>query len=183
MILGSNSIMKFAQSKSALSILAIYSRTVSGLTTSIHLNDPNLLRVPDVTFHRETVQVLDPGATKKEIEEGSAVIGLVEGMNRKDAKEAIHRSQEALKKWKFHTTASERSKMLNDWSILLKEHTRDLATIMSLESGKPLRESLGEVGYGISFVDYFAAEAIRPSAAGGGYLCPSPFPHIDGSPK
>ena len=54
---------------------------------------------------------------------------------------------------------------------------------MTLESGKPLKESIGEVGYGTSFIDYYAAEAVRPSSAGGGYICPSPFAHIDGSPK
>ena len=163
--------------------MAMSTRMVSGLTTSISLKDPNLLRVPAVTFHRESLEVLDPGASHSAVEDGSAVVGLVEVMNKKDAKEAIQRSAEALKKWKYHTTATERARMLTDWSTLIKEHTDDIAHIMTLESGKPLRESIGEVGYGISFLDYFAAEAIRPSAAGGGYMCPSPFPHADGSPK
>jgi len=54
---------------------------------------------------------------------------------------------------------------------------------MTLESGKPLAESQGEVNYARSFLDYFAAEAIRPTGAGGGFMVPSPFPAADGGPK
>lgn len=46
---------------------------------------------------------------------------------------------------------------------------------MTMESGKPLHESRGEVSYGTSFLDYYAAEAIRPNAAGGGFITPTPF--------
>jgi succinate-semialdehyde dehydrogenase/glutarate-semialdehyde dehydrogenase len=41
------------------------------------------------------------------------------------------------------------------------EHKKDLATIMTLEQGKPLAESLGEVSYGASFIEWFAEEAKR----------------------
>lgn len=46
---------------------------------------------------------------------------------------------------------------------------------MTLESGKPLAESKGEVNYAASFLDYYAAEAIRPTSAGGGFIIPTPF--------
>jgi succinate-semialdehyde dehydrogenase/glutarate-semialdehyde dehydrogenase len=42
---------------------------------------------------------------------------------------------------------------------------------MTLEAGKPLLESRSEVQYGRSFLDYYAAEAVRPN----GFLVPSPF--------
>ena len=175
--------MRVTQKKSTLAFMAFSFRKVSSLTTSIHLRDSNLLRAPVVSFHRESLEVFDPAASIEDHEDGSAVIGLVEVMNRNDAKKAIKKSHDALEHWKFHTTAAARSQMLLEWSRLLREHTDDLANIMTLESGKPLRESIGEISYGISFIDYFVAEAIRPSSAGDGYLCPSPFPHIDGSPK
>jgi succinate-semialdehyde dehydrogenase/glutarate-semialdehyde dehydrogenase len=62
---------------------------------------------------------------------------------------------------------------------LIQEHKNDIATIMTLEAGKPLQESLGEVNYGTSFLDYYAAEALRP----GGTLLPTAFANPDGSPK
>jgi succinate-semialdehyde dehydrogenase/glutarate-semialdehyde dehydrogenase len=54
---------------------------------------------------------------------------------------------------------------------------------MALESGKSIKESLGEISYGVSFLDYYAAEALRPSSAGGGFLVPTPFSHQDGAPR
>lgn len=61
------------------------------------------------------------------------------------------------------------------WSELVKENADDLAKIMTLESGKPLNESYGEVSYGASYIDFYAAEALRPTSAGGGLIIPTPF--------
>jgi succinate-semialdehyde dehydrogenase/glutarate-semialdehyde dehydrogenase len=49
---------------------------------------------------------------------------------------------------------------------------------MTLESFKTTRESLGEVDYGTSFIDYYAAEAMRSA----GTLLPNAFANADGSP-
>lgn len=57
----------------------------------------------------------------------------------------------------------------------MEEHCDDLATICTLESGKPLRESVAEVNYARSFLDYYAHEALRPTSAGGGMMIPTPF--------
>ena len=54
---------------------------------------------------------------------------------------------------------------------------------MTLESGKPLAESLGELNYGLSYLDFYAAEALRPSSTGGGFIIPSPFPANPTSPS
>ena len=50
---------------------------------------------------------------------------------------------------------------------------------MTLESGKPLRESYGEVNYARSFLDYYAAEAIRPT----GFSIPTPFVDQNQKPR
>jgi succinate-semialdehyde dehydrogenase/glutarate-semialdehyde dehydrogenase len=44
---------------------------------------------------------------------------------------------------------------------LIAAHKRELAEMMTLESGKPLAESLGEVEYGNSFIEWFAEEGKR----------------------
>mmetsp|Transcript_9531 Transcript_9531/g.13299 ORF Transcript_9531/g.13299 Transcript_9531/m.13299 type:complete len:404 (-) Transcript_9531:189-1400(-) len=54
---------------------------------------------------------------------------------------------------------------------------------MTMESGKPLAESKGEVVYGTSFLDYYAGEAIRPTSAGGGFIAPTPFATGTGAPR
>jgi succinate-semialdehyde dehydrogenase/glutarate-semialdehyde dehydrogenase len=47
------------------------------------------------------------------------------------------------------------------WFHLLNQHADDLATIMTAEQGKPLAEAKGEVGYGASFIEWFAEESRR----------------------
>jgi len=181
-------IMKFNQSKLPFILMTttMSSYTIrmgSSLTTFINLKDPLLLRGKFLSRHRESLEVIDPSATLGDIEDGTAVIALVEAMDRSDAKKAIEESSKALKKWKFHTSALERSKLLNRLSTLITENADDIARIMTLESGKPLKESLAEVGYGTSFIDFYAGEAIRSTSAGGGHIYPSPFSSIDGSPR
>ncbi|WP_199460995.1 NAD-dependent succinate-semialdehyde dehydrogenase [Vibrio owensii] len=58
-------------------------------------------------------------------------------------------------------SAKARSASLRKWFQLLVEHTEDIANIITLEQGKPLTESRGEVAYGASFVEWFAEEAKR----------------------
>ncbi|WP_080992301.1 NAD-dependent succinate-semialdehyde dehydrogenase [Vibrio campbellii] len=58
-------------------------------------------------------------------------------------------------------SAKARSASLKKWLQLLVEHTEDIANIITLEQGKPLTESRGEVAYGASFVEWFAEEAKR----------------------
>ncbi|MCV5975916.1 aldehyde dehydrogenase family protein, partial [Escherichia coli] len=58
-------------------------------------------------------------------------------------------------------SVKERSSCLKNWHQLLMEHAEDIATIITLEQGKPLSESRGEVSYGASFVEWFAEEAKR----------------------
>ncbi|PAW07576.1 NAD-dependent succinate-semialdehyde dehydrogenase [Vibrio sp. V1B] len=58
-------------------------------------------------------------------------------------------------------SAKARSASLKKWFQLLVEHTEDIANIITLEQGKSLTESRGEVAYGASFVEWFAEEAKR----------------------
>ncbi|KAL7530951.1 hypothetical protein ACHAWF_003575 [Thalassiosira exigua] len=150
--------------------------TATSAVTSL-LNDPSLLGegLSNLSGGETTFKVVDPGASAKQFGDGSAEIAQVRCMGRLETKEAIERASAALSGWKDGTTALRRSTLITKWSELIKENAEDIATIMTLESGKPLHESRGEVTYGTSFLDYFAAEAVRPSSAGGGYMCPSPF--------
>jgi len=125
-------LLTLKQAEFALTFLATSIRLSSSLTTSINLRDPSLLRTPSVTFHRESLEVLDPAATTREIEDGSAVIALVEVMNRADAKKAIDVSSKAFDQWRFQTTAMERSKMLARWSTLITENLDDLGRFKNL---------------------------------------------------
>ena len=73
---------------------------------------------------------------------------------------AIKEAQEAYRSWK-KLTGTERGQILRRWYDLQMENIDDLATILTCEQGKPLVESKGEIGYGASFVEWFAEEARR----------------------
>ncbi len=51
--------------------------------------------------------------------------------------------------------------MLRRWYELMVEHREDIATLITLEEGKPLEEARGEVDYAASFVRWFSEEATR----------------------
>ncbi|MBD0415120.1 NAD-dependent succinate-semialdehyde dehydrogenase [Oryzicola mucosus] len=57
-----------------------------------------------------------------------------------------------------------RSAILRRWFELILAAREDLALIMTLEQGKPLKESRGEIDYAASFVEWYAEEAKRLNA-------------------
>lgn len=58
-------------------------------------------------------------------------------------------------------SAKERSDLLWKWAHLIDEHKEELARMITLEQGKPITESRGEIDYANSFVKWFAEEARR----------------------
>ncbi|API87728.1 NAD-dependent succinate-semialdehyde dehydrogenase [Francisella uliginis] len=57
--------------------------------------------------------------------------------------------------------AIDKSKILSKWYDLVIENIDYLAEIITLESGKPLAESKGEVQYGANFIRWYAEKANR----------------------
>jgi len=122
------------KSKLSFLLMASSTRMGSSLTTFINLKDPTLLRAKFLSSrHGESLEVLDPSASISDLEDGTAVIALVESMDRNDAKKAIDISSKALNKWKFHTTAMERSKMLSRLSQLISENADDIGRSLMVD--------------------------------------------------
>ena len=78
----------------------------------------------------------------------------------KEVEKAVEAARSAFPRWSS-LTAGERADHLKAWHRLILEHAEDLARLLTTEQGKPIREARGEVAYGASFVDWFAAEALR----------------------
>ena len=68
------------------------------------------------------------------------------------------------------TPARERGEVLRSVFEMIIDRAQDFATLMTLEMGKVLPESMGEVKYGAEFFRWFAEEAVRI----GGRYTPSP---------
>lgn len=100
----------------------------------------------------KTFDVFNPATGK--------IIATVPDLDALDVQVAINAANDAFKIWK-KTTAKERSDLLRNWYNILVENKDYLADILTSEAGKPLSESLGEVAYGNSFVEWFSEEARR----------------------
>jgi succinate-semialdehyde dehydrogenase/glutarate-semialdehyde dehydrogenase len=80
--------------------------------------------------------------------------------NAAETQRAIAAAEAALPEWRAKT-ATARAATLRRWHDLILENADDLALLMTLEQGKPLAESKGEVRYGASFIEWFAEEGKR----------------------
>jgi succinate-semialdehyde dehydrogenase/glutarate-semialdehyde dehydrogenase len=77
-----------------------------------------------------------------------------------EAHAAIDAAATALSGWAA-TPAPARAAILRRVAELMLERRERLATIMTLEQGKPLTEARGEITYAASFLTWFAGEAER----------------------
>src|SRR5215211_2488837 len=87
-------------------------------------------------------------------------IGTVPKMGAAETRRAIEAANAALLAWRAKT-AKERAVILRRWFDLMMANQEDLAVLMTVEQGKPLAESRGEIAYGASFIEWFAEEAKR----------------------
>jgi succinate-semialdehyde dehydrogenase/glutarate-semialdehyde dehydrogenase len=88
------------------------------------------------------------------------IIGTVPKLGTVETRAAIQAADHALPEWR-RKTAKERAAVLRRWYDLMIAHQEDLARLMTIEQGKPLVESRGEVVYAASFLEWFGEEAKR----------------------
>jgi succinate-semialdehyde dehydrogenase/glutarate-semialdehyde dehydrogenase len=121
------------------------------------LNDPTLLKT-DALINGEWVA----GTSRFAVTDPATGFHLadVANLGAAETEAALQAANKAWPAWRGKT-AKERGAILMKWFQLLHQHADDLARIMTAEQGKPLAEAKGEVGYGASFIDWFAEEAKR----------------------
>ncbi|BCI68439.1 NAD-dependent succinate-semialdehyde dehydrogenase [Acetobacter aceti] len=128
-----------------------------------NLSDPSLFREQayiagewTASSSGKTLSVTNPATGE--------VIGTIPACTAAETQRAIEAADQAQAKWKT-TNPDERADLLMAWYDLILENADDLALIMTVEQGKPLSESKGEVKYGASFIKWFAEEARRINGA------------------
>ena len=89
-----------------------------------------------------------------------ALLAEVANLGAAETQAAIDAAQAALPAWAA-LPAKQRTAALQRWAALLHQHAEDLARLMTAEQGKPLAEARGEIGFGASFIEWFAEEARR----------------------
>lgn len=88
------------------------------------------------------------------------VIGTMPEGSEEDVKNAVDAAYDALGAWR-ELTAEKRGDYLMKLFDLMMKNKEELATIMTMENGKPMKESRGEVDYAASFIKWFAEEGRR----------------------
>jgi len=101
---------------------------------------------------RSTLEVRNPAT--------GVLVGTIPKMGAVETKRAIEAANSAWPAWRTKT-AKERSNILRKWFELMMANQEDLARLMTIEQGKPIAESRGEIAYGASFIEWFAEEGKR----------------------
>jgi len=128
-------------------------------TAAVELRDARLFREACyvdgqwVQAHSTEIINVDNPAT-------SEVIGRVPRLGGAETRQAIEAANRAFPAWS-KKTAKERAAILRRWFDLMMENQEDLARLMTLEQGKPLTESRGEVAYAAAFLEWFGEECKR----------------------
>src|ERR1044072_385546 len=88
------------------------------------------------------------------------ILGTVPKFVAAKTRAAIDAADKAFPGWS-KKTGKERAVVLRRWFDLMMQNQDDLARLMTLEQGKPLTESKGEVAYAAAFLEWFGEEAKR----------------------
>ncbi len=99
-----------------------------------------------------TLPVEDPATGERLIDVADATV--------EDGQAALAAADEAFLTFR-QVAPRERGEILRRAYELMTERTDDLALLMTLEMGKPLAESRGEVAYAASYFRWYAEEAVR----------------------
>jgi succinate-semialdehyde dehydrogenase/glutarate-semialdehyde dehydrogenase len=123
------------------------------------LSDPGLLQTQAFINGRwvdandgATLDVTNPATGE--------VIASVAKVGSAETATAIEAASEAMKRWRALPVKA-RANILRDWFNIIMANQEDLALIMTLEQGKVIAESRGEVAYGASYIEWFAEQAKR----------------------
>ncbi len=89
-----------------------------------------------------------------------SIIGTMPNMKKEDTSLAIKFARKSWEEWR-NQTGKDRSLIIRNWHNLILQNIDDLALIMTIENGKPIADSKGEINYASWFTDWFAEEAKR----------------------
>lgn len=129
------------------------------IKVKINLNDPTLLH-QQCYIDGQWVNAASGAIIEVNNPATGETIATVPELAGDEVAGAIDAANAAWVSWR-KTTGKERCNLMHRWFSLMLEHQEDLARLMTLEQGKPLAESRGEIAYAASFLEWFGEEAKR----------------------
>ena len=137
--------------------------TSTGPTTTVSDDHVSVADVPTGLFIGGSWRAASGGTTFPVRDPSTGeVLAEVADATPEDGIAALDAAVAAQEAWAA-TAPRRRSDILRRVFDLAHEHEDDLAALMTLEMGKPLAESRGEVAYGSEFLRWFSEEAVRIS--------------------
>lgn len=100
----------------------------------------------------ETIVVLNPATEER--------VGTVAHARREDLEDAVNAATRGFKIWR-KTSPLERSQIMRTAADLLRKRVDAIATVMTLEQGKPIAEAKTEINASADILDWFAEESRR----------------------
>ncbi|GAA0348701.1 succinate-semialdehyde dehydrogenase [Oceanobacillus oncorhynchi subsp. oncorhynchi] len=88
------------------------------------------------------------------------VLAEIQESTKEEVEAIIEDVHQGFSEWKSRD-AHDRAAIIKKWHDLIEENKNELAEIITKESGKPLKEALGEVNYANSYIAWYAEEAKR----------------------
>lgn len=88
------------------------------------------------------------------------VVASIADLGADETRRAIEAADKAWPAWRDQTV-KERAKILRRWYDLIIDNADDLAKILTVEQGKPLKEAKTEIVYGANYIEWFSEEAKR----------------------
>jgi succinate-semialdehyde dehydrogenase / glutarate-semialdehyde dehydrogenase len=127
--------------------------------TGVQLKDPRLFRE---ACYINGAWVSPQGSATIQVDNPASgeILGSVPKLGAAETRQAIDAANAAFPAW-AKKTGKQRAAVLRRWFDLMMENQDDLARLMTLEQGKPLAESKGEVAYAAAFLEWFGEEAKR----------------------
>lgn len=125
---------------------------------TLKMSDPSLV-APSSFVNGTFVEAPNPTLEVQNPCDGS-VIQKIQNGTADDARTAVKAARASFDEW-ANTPVAERASMMQAIYKELQTHRKDLARLITMECGKPLKDALAEIDYGSSFFKWCAQPALQ----------------------
>ena len=115
---------------------------------------------PDLLINAERRPASDGGRSEIKSPHDGRVVATVPRATTIDLDDAVQAAHAAFKQWSARTSY-EREKIIRKATAYVRTKADEIGRLMALEQGKPIAQSVSEIGGSCDTIDYYAAEGVR----------------------
>jgi succinate-semialdehyde dehydrogenase/glutarate-semialdehyde dehydrogenase len=114
----------------------------------------------DLLINNQSVSASDGASSEVKSPHDGRVVGTVAKATLTDLDAAVSAAQTAFETWSA-LTPYDREKIIRKATAHVRTKANEIGMLMALEQGKPLAQSVSEIGGSCDTIDYYAAEGVR----------------------